>query len=300
MTLWPALLALVPNWRAGTPSNMRMVGLLLVAFAIPQAIFIAWRQYKSAGLQLDAVLQGSPSERQRLAEWLRRWLRPLPQLLACLLSALTLSALCWALKLATLSLLAAVAVFVTGLAVGQALYLNVFTVLLGRIIRDLPGVSVMWLNPFATPGMVNLNRAVQTQARAGLGLLALVSLPLTYAYLGRHTVGAALAYLVMLGLAAGSVVIIGITVQVWLGEPIRRERARILGELSAEVEADAQQLDSTQEDAQKRLKSRLELFQQVAASPTSFWGTGSLLRYIAAATPMLAQLIAGSIAAELK
>jgi hypothetical protein len=283
-----------------------MIGLLAVDFLILEAIYIAWRQYCIAAPLLNSVLDVSPTDHSRLVTWLRTWLRPFPQVVACATAAIALSMLCWTEQLATLSALSVAAVIVTGCAVGQALYLNVLTVLLGRFFRDVPSIRVTWANPIGTPGMVSLNRAVQTQARAGLGLLALVSLPLTYAYLGRHTLGASLGYLVMITLAAGSVIVVGITVQIWLAEPIRKERAKILAKLSEQIQADNEKIDGSSgsamagDDTIDRLKARLELFKSLAGTPAAFWGSGSFLRYALAAVPIIAQLVAGLIAAQLR
>ena len=183
LALWPMLA--IPFVTVGLARSARVTGVLVVDFVVLECILATWHQYDRAATAPDDALSTHKSEAHKISNYLARVLSPCRQLAFCILVGA-----CFSLAVflpgrpfycaAALSYLAAMS---TGLVVGQALYLNLATFGLGRIVRDLSVIDVNQVRPWRTPGIVELSRAVQTQAKAGFLLLALIIVPVTFSYL---------------------------------------------------------------------------------------------------------------------
>ncbi len=229
-----------------------------------------------------------------MGRWLRRSLGAQRQAIFSLVGAAALSVACWlpSAPFAEPGLFAYLAVASTGAITANALYLNIITLGMARQVRDWPSVTLVPVSPSTTPGFRALVRAIQTQARAGLLLLALVMLPLTFAFVSSKSDAQYGTLLTLTLLGSGSVLAVGVTAQLWVTEPVQRERQRLGAEAASRLQnayADALRPRGSNV-AIDRARLQRDLLRDLESDASAALPVGTLLRYALAIAPGLVQV----------
>ena len=292
LVAWPALGLIFGD--AGSEHAGRLTSLILVDFLILEAILAAWRKYDQAADALDLAMSDHGDVAEELAKYLKTIMAPIRQGVFCVFVAIAFCLAVFAPRqpLATQSVLAYLTCISTGLIVGQALYLNISTLLLARRVRDLQVLPVNSIRPRQSLGIAELSRAVQVHAKAGLVLVAAVMVPVTIGYLKSKSNHELEILLAMASLGPVSVVAIGFTAQMWVYEPARRKRDSALQEIAGKIETDFDRLVSWDPNAtvSDLLPSRLQLLRTIEEDDVSIYGRGTVLQYFLIALPILAQV----------
>jgi hypothetical protein len=289
---WPAVGLLFSD--GGSGHAWRLASLIPVDFIILEAVLAAWHKYDLAADALDRALSDQPDELRKLTRQLQRVMAPLKQSFAC---AVIAASLCLIVFLPTRPLVFSTVFSVlvcasTGLVVGQALYINVATLLLARQIRDSDAFTIDDILPRQSAGISELSRAVQVHAKAGLILVAVVMVPVTLGYLKSRSIHELTVLLALASLGPVSVIAIGFTVQMWVYEPATRNQQTTLQELAKSITRDYRSiLNRTTNDGDlARLDLQLKLLTVVEEGDAPLWGKGSVLQYFVIALPILVQV----------
>lgn len=279
---------------AGSGHAWRLASLLLVDYLILEAVLAAWHKYDRAAGALDLALLERQNEAERLTKHLERGMSPVKQILFCMVigAAFSLAVFLPARTLVLPTAFAYLTCASTGIVVGQALYLNIATILLARQIRDSESLEINSIRPRQSQGISELSRAVQAHAKAGLILVAVVMIPVTLGYLKSRSIHELVILLAMASLGPVSVIAIGFTVQMWIYEPPRRTAESTFEDLVKRVASDYDVLlhDGADQLALNRLDMRLKVLSVLEEDDVPFYGKGRVWQYFVIALPILAQV----------
>jgi hypothetical protein len=292
LSCWPIVLVFTSGvWSRA----LRVSGVLLEAFLILECILVTWHRYDVAADRLDESPALEADDRRLVVSYLCRTFAVKRQLLFC----------------GTCSILLVMSIFLpnrplmvpspfsyattvsVGLIVGQALYLNIAIFGVARLVRGIKCREINAIRPQRTSGLFEFGQAVQTHAKAGLLLLALVMIPFTFSYLSSKSRTALIVLMVLATVGVASVAVVGVTVQRWINQPIRVLRDSMIADVSREIETDYAVLTSEgewSEEHSKRLLLRSQMLEWLEQDGVIAVERGTLLQYAVIGIPVLIQV----------